>query len=73
MVKPDDMFTDLAGKVITITGGSRGLGKEMAFAFSRFGDHVVALFSRCHSSICNGCSGVRIGKHLVRTDCTTTL
>ena len=41
MVKPDGMFTDLAGKVITITGGSRGLGKEMAFAFSRFGAHVV--------------------------------
>ena len=41
MARPNDMFGDLAGKVITITGGSRGLGKEMAFAFSRFGAHVV--------------------------------
>ena len=41
MARPNDMFGDLTGKVITITGGSRGLGKEMAFAFSRLGAHVV--------------------------------
>lgn len=41
MASPHEMFTDLTEKVITITGGSRGLGKEMALAFSRLGAHVV--------------------------------
>ncbi|MEC7924644.1 MAG: glucose 1-dehydrogenase [Actinomycetota bacterium] len=41
MATPEETFTDLDGKVITITGGSRGLGKEMALAFARCGAHVV--------------------------------
>ena len=41
MATPEETFTDLDGIVITITGGSRGLGKEMALAFARCGAHVV--------------------------------
>jgi len=36
----DDLF-DLSGKVVLITGGSRGLGREMAFAAARCGADVV--------------------------------
>ncbi|GAA3219627.1 SDR family NAD(P)-dependent oxidoreductase [Actinocorallia longicatena] len=36
----DELF-DLSGRVVLITGGSRGLGREMAFAAARCGAHVV--------------------------------
>lgn len=38
---PEAALTDLTGRVATITGGSRGLGKEMAWAFARLGADVV--------------------------------
>lgn len=38
---PEDALTDLAGRVAVVTGGSRGLGKEMAWAFARCGADVV--------------------------------
>ncbi|MEM7249949.1 MAG: SDR family oxidoreductase [Pseudomonadota bacterium] len=36
----DDLF-DLSGKVAFVTGGSRGLGREMVCAFASAGAHVV--------------------------------
>ena len=41
MKNPEDALTNLAGKVVTVTGGSRGIGKEMSMAFARCGAHVV--------------------------------
>jgi NAD(P)-dependent dehydrogenase (short-subunit alcohol dehydrogenase family) len=36
-----DSIFDLAGKVVVVTGGSRGLGREIAFAVARQGADVV--------------------------------
>jgi len=38
---PEQQLTDLEGRVAVVTGGSRGMGKEMVKAFARCGADVV--------------------------------
>ena len=51
MPTPSDLF-DLSGRVAVVTGGSRGLGKEMVLAFARQGADVVIASRKidaCHA------------------------
>ena len=41
MTNPEDKLTDLSGRVAVVTGGSRGMGREMVRAFARCGADVV--------------------------------
>ena len=40
-MEPEQQLLDLSGKVAVITGGSRGLGRQMADAFARSGAQVM--------------------------------
>jgi len=64
----DDVF-DLTGRVALITGGSRGLGREIALAFARAGADVVIASRKL-----DGCAAVAkeveaLGRHAVPYAC----
>ena len=45
-----DLF-DLTGKVAVVTGGSRGMGREMILAFAQHGADVVIAVSYTHLTL----------------------
>lgn len=71
-----DRLFDLTGRVVLVTGGSRGLGREMAFAAARCGADVVVAsrkYDNCVATAAEieaetGCSAMPYGVHVGRWD-----
>jgi NAD(P)-dependent dehydrogenase (short-subunit alcohol dehydrogenase family) len=71
----DELF-DLTGRVVLITGGSRGLGREMAMAAARCGADVVIASRKFDSCVATakeieaetGCTAMPYGVHVGRWD-----
>jgi NAD(P)-dependent dehydrogenase (short-subunit alcohol dehydrogenase family) len=72
---------DLTGRVAVITGGSRGLGKEMALAFARHGADVVIASRKADACVelakeivdTTGRRAIGVGAHVGRWDDCTAL
>ncbi|WGL54055.1 SDR family oxidoreductase [Nocardioides sp. BP30] len=72
---PFDLFS-LSGKTALVTGGSRGLGRQMSLAFARAGADVVVTSRKldaCEEVVAEieettGRSGLAVGCHLGRWD-----
>lgn len=72
---------DLAGRVALVTGGSRGLGRQMSWALAREGAHVI-IASRKQESCCElaeeitaetGVRAIGLGVHVGEWDSVTRL
>jgi NAD(P)-dependent dehydrogenase (short-subunit alcohol dehydrogenase family) len=69
MPKPIGELYDLEGKVALITGGSRGLGREMALAFAAAGADIIVTSRKIDS--CNAVAGEigRLGRRALPYAC----
>lgn len=75
-----DLF-DLTGKVAVVTGGSRGLGREMALAFAAHGADVVVASRKADACVAlaeeitlsTGRRAIGVGCHVGRWDDCTAL
>ncbi len=74
-VAPTDPLFDLTGKIALVTGGSRGLGREMVLAFADRGADVVVAsrkIDRCRAVVdqveAMGRRGLAVAVHAARWD-----
>ncbi|BBX05471.1 SDR family NAD(P)-dependent oxidoreductase [Mycolicibacterium aichiense] len=71
-----DALFDLTGRVVLVTGGSRGLGREMAMAAARCGADVVIASRKFDTCVATakeieaetGCTAMPYGVHVGRWD-----
>lgn len=71
-----DRLFDLTGRVVLVTGGSRGLGREMAFAAARCGADVVIASRKYDACVATageieaetGCAAMPYAVHVGRWD-----
>ncbi len=63
-----DLF-DLTGKVALITGGSRGLGREVALAFARAGADIVVASRKLDTCEATAAEIVALGRHALPYAC----
>jgi len=69
MAGPTDSMFDLTGKVALITGGSRGLGREMALAFARAGADVVIASRKLESCRAAAAEVAALGRRALPVAC----
>jgi NAD(P)-dependent dehydrogenase (short-subunit alcohol dehydrogenase family) len=60
---------DLSGKVALVTGGSRGLGREMALAFARAGADVIVASRKADACRSTAAEIEAIGRHALAHAC----
>ena len=60
MTESSDLFS-LDGRVVVVTGGSRGLGREMCLSFAEHGARVVVASRKL-----DACEAL-VGDHMVQT------
>ncbi|HEX9258507.1 MAG TPA: SDR family NAD(P)-dependent oxidoreductase, partial [Acidimicrobiales bacterium] len=68
MTKPHELF-DLSGKVAVVTGGSRGLGREMVLAFAEAGADVVIASRKLDNCVALAAEVEKLGRQALPVAC----
>ena len=68
----DELF-DLTDRVVLVTGGSRGLGREMAFAAARCGTDVIIASRKYESCVATFSPGSTLTSTISRRYPRTTV